>query len=233
MEKNTLAIVAIIIAIIAVAGIALKPLPDVNVSQVDMRKTIETVGSASVLSDPDKVEVYLSIQTEASTAEAAQQDNTEKANAVISALSSFEVETSSYTISPVYNYERNVVSGYRAIHALKVTSANTAKAGEIVDTAVKSGANRIDRISFSLSDEKEKQIVNQAIGEAVKNAKSKADIVASSAGVSIIGVSRISESSSYTPVTRYAEASFDSVSSQITPGDVETTAYVSISYEIA
>src|SRR5919199_5319059 len=53
-------------------------------------------------------------------------------------------------------------------------------------------ANTVDRIDFALSDKKLEETKNNLIKQAMQDARAKADIVASAAGVKVVGIRSIS-----------------------------------------
>ena len=67
--------------------------------------------------------------------------------------------------------------------------------GTIIDIAFEAGANTLNDIVFSASDTEEASA--QALTAAVKDARSKAEIMAAAAGLKITGIESITESYSY------------------------------------
>jgi len=64
-------------------------------------------------------------------------------------------------------------------------------AGDILDTAVGAGANRVDNVSFSLSPEKQQSLQDDLLGKAVLNAKSRAEKALAPLSQKIIGVKMV------------------------------------------
>ena len=56
------------------------------------------------------------------------------------------------------NYQQ-ILIGYRVSNILSIQTDNIDSAGNIIDAAVSSGANRVDTVSFQLSDENYKKLV--------------------------------------------------------------------------
>ena len=114
------------------------------------------------------------------------------------------------------------------------------KVGKIVDIAVTNGANQINNINFGLSEEKEQEYKKQALAEATKNAKSKAETIAQSLDVKLGKIKSVSESSfRYMPypVAMEAKAGGDfaideAEAAVVMAKDVTVTATISLVYNI-
>ena len=65
-------------------------------------------------------------------------------------------------------------------------------AGKFIDSAVEEGANRVDNINFTLSDNR--GFCKPLLQEATENAKSEAEIVAQSLGAKIAGIKDVASS---------------------------------------
>lgn len=213
-------------------------------------KTISVSGTGKVTSAPDKVIISIAVETEDTDAYNAQQQNAVKMNAVISSLKAMgltddEIETSGYRIYSYTSGEDSIFGSrktvYRVTNTIKVESSKVDKAGEIIDNAVAAGANSINYISFTLSDEKSNQLRSQALDAAIAQASSDAKTVASALGVTISGVKSVNVGASYVPMSydNYGGYAMEdakmasAVPTTVTPGDVDVSASVSIVYLIA
>jgi len=251
MEKkdkmNMLVSLGLVIALIVLATNTRAP--DVNIGNIqDLKETISVSGSGKVSVEPDKAEVYIRIITEATDAKSAQEDNAELANEVRTALMNKgvmkkDMETSSYSLYPKTSYNRetgeSTIYGYTVNHVLKVETKNTEDTGDLVDAAVKAGANGLDRVSFLLSDELRDSAYRDALKEASTNANGKANSITSALGVDLGEITSISESGAiYTPYM-YAGAakSYDMAEAEVAPTvisaqDIDVNANVGVVYAI-
>ncbi len=160
------------------------------------QKGISVTGSASSLVTPDTASIDLGVLTQAATAREASEKNTASMNAVISALKSLglqdkDIRTSLLSIQPVYSSKDGgmpVIMNYSASNNVRITTKMLDKLGDIVDRSVAAGANQVSGISFEVSEEKQMQIRDELIANAVKDAKEKADKLAENLQVRIIGV---------------------------------------------
>lgn len=207
-------------------------------------KTITTTGEASIKVAPNKADVSFGIGTEADTASSSQNQNREVSNRIMQAISDFgivpeDVKTTQLTVEPVRDY--NPVTGkfedkgFRTTHTITVTARESQldRIGELVDSVVGAGANRVESLVFSLDESTEKEMKKQLLDDAASEAKNKADAIASGLGSRIVGVRSASESS-FSIVPFLAEAKVGSTgSTQIATGQVDISASVSVSFEIA
>jgi hypothetical protein len=162
---------------------------------------LSLTGTASTIVKPDKVTVSLGVETTNKTADAALAANSKIMNKVIDALKATgvkdnETSTSSFSISPNYNYSQQSstasrITGFTVSNAIQIESTNINNTSKWIDAAIAAGANTVDRIDFALSDKKLEETKNSLIKQAMQDARAKADIVASAAGVRVAGIRSI------------------------------------------
>ena len=164
--------------------------------------TLSLTGTATTMVKPDKVTVSLGVQTTTNTADTALAANSKIMNKVIDALKATgikdnETSTSSFSISPNYNYSQpssataSRITGFTVSNTIQIQSTNINNTSKWIDTAISAGANTVDRIDFALSDKKLEETKNTLIKQAMQDARAKADIVASAAGMKIAGIRSI------------------------------------------
>lgn len=176
-------------------------------------RTVSSTGTATADVSPDLVTVQFGVDTESKTAQDSINSNSQMMNAVVSALENMgiskdEISTADFSIYPVYNdsvpdqttgIHQSVLTGYHTSNTLYVKTTKLSMAGNITDTAVSAGANRVDNISFSLSPEKQQSMQDDLLNKAVLNAKSRAEKAIDPLGQKIIGVKSVSLSEFNTP----------------------------------
>jgi hypothetical protein len=144
--------------------------------------------------------VDLGVSTQAATAQDATQQNAAQAGAVVTALqtllgSSASIRTISYSVSPVYNNppsgQSATIVGYTVTNIVEATLTDLTLVGKVIDTAIQSGANRVQGISFGLQDRTAP--VAQALKLAASRARSQADAIASGLNVHTGSVLHASE----------------------------------------
>jgi len=248
MERNNNTLMIVFIAGIVLISVILVlnqgETKIVNVGQ-DQQNTISVSGNAKLEVEPDQVEVYVNIETSALSAEEAKNENSRISDNVMEALKKEgvkddEIETTSFRISPRYTYDRNkgesILQGYTASNVLKITTKEIDDAGNIIDTAVESGANNIQSVNFGLSKERQKEVSGEALVRAAEVARDKAESLANSLGVNLGKIVAIQESNfDFVPFVA-VRADFAVAESQadteIVPGKVDVSARVTVAYEI-
>lgn len=156
-------------------------------------------GDSTIQAQPDTAIITIAIITQAKSALDAQQQNANKADAVVRALkalvgSGAEVKTSGYNLQPQYVYNQNqppTITGYQASNSVMVTLSDLTKVGAVIDTAAQAGANNVQSIAFTLrNDLKAKQ---QALVEATHAAMSKAQAMAQALGGRVTRIIEVQE----------------------------------------
>ncbi|NMA44814.1 MAG: SIMPL domain-containing protein [Candidatus Diapherotrites archaeon] len=255
-EKNNTIVLAIgIVALLLVgffaATLMVPKLPDeikvTTGSPEELQRTLSANGTVEKLVSPDQAEIYLSVETLANTASVSQENNAKLAEQVRTALKNAgvkdsEIETTYYTVNEEFEWEENwtkkVSKGFRTTNSIKITIKNLTKTGSIVDAAVSAGANRVSNIQFTLSKEAQERAKQEALTDAAKMAKTKAQSIASGLGVTLGKVNSITENAYYyTPNYRNYDMAMNAITESkaetpITPGDVSVSATVSVIYEI-
>ena len=175
-------------------------------------RTISLVGSGSIKTTPDMVEISTGVTSEAPSARAALDNNTESMTKVVETLKgegieAKDIQTADFSVGPVYRREENgkepVIVGYRVTNQVRITLHDTAKLGAILDKVVSLGANQIGSIEFGVAEPE--ALKDEARKLALKNATHNAKLYAEAAGVGLGPILSISEEeSSYQP--RFAPA---------------------------
>jgi len=215
----------------------------INVGEKE-ENTINVQGNAELTVDPDEAEVWVGVSFVNDTAEEAQNKVNKVINDVIDGLrykgfTEDNMETTQLSLYEEYSWDDGTRKsiGWRATQTLKVKTSDMNKVGTIVDVAVNNGANQIENINFGLSEEKEQEYKKQALTEAAKNAKEKAETIADSLGVRLGKIKTVSESNYYYAPYRYAmaEAAGDAAikeATEVMPSDVTVTANIAIVYNV-
>jgi len=200
--------------------------------------TLSVSGTGTVKVAPDVADVQLGVQVTRETAKAARDDAAVAMNAVIDALHSLgiadaDIQTSYINVGPVYDYNSGQkITGYQVSNTVNVHVRDLSKLADVIDTTVAAGANTVNSVTFDVSNRSD--LEQQARTAAVKDARAHADTLAAAAGVTISGVSSISETQMATPFP-YAMAAgvaADSKSTPVMPGTSSVSLTVSVVYTI-
>jgi uncharacterized protein YggE len=158
-----------------------------------LRTRLMVTGEADSKASPDTAVVVLSVVTQSTRALDAQQQNARKSDAVIQAVKQAaganpDVKTSDYNLEPQRDWSNGLerIKGYEARNSVTVTTSALDNVGAILDAATQAGANSVDTVRFILREGKEAR--GAALGEASKQAMSKAEAMAQAMGGRIVRV---------------------------------------------
>jgi uncharacterized protein len=204
--------------------------------------TITVTGEATVKVSPDQAQIDIGVVTQAQTAQAAGAQNAQKLDATIAALrnalgAGADIKTINYSLSPNYRYPREggqpTIEGYNASNTVQVKTNNMTDVGKIIDTAMRSGANNIQSLQFSLKDDQ--AVRAQALREAALKARAKADALASALNLRVVRTLRVDESGQVRPMPMYARAEMAQAAqapTPVEPGSIEVQAMITLTVEV-
>lgn len=206
--------------------------------------TLTVRGEARLGARPDLATVRLGVWARGATAREAQESVARAARQVVEALMALEMapaelQTQGLSLQPVWRHNERTreteLTGYEALYSLKVDVADLARVGEVVDAAVRSGANRIDSISFTVRDAAtlKEQALQQAVADGVRQARA----LAAAAGIRLGPLRRIGDVQFggppvVRPVAPLRAAAEVAVVTPVEPGVLEFSASVELVYEI-
>lgn len=205
---------------------------------------IVTSGDAEVKRAADRAWVAINAESRSRDPKEAQRLNTEAMNAVLQklkgmALGEDAIRTTAFELHPEFDYAngRQTLRGYIARNSIEVRVDDIARVGEVLTSAVGSGATSVGGLRFDL---KEREAVErEALRMAVANARARAEAAASGAGVRIERIIRIEDHRADAPppmpmaAQRMAVAEQMSVANvPITPGNLTIRASVSLTVAV-
>jgi len=237
----TLVVILIVVGVSAPTAFA-QPAGQQNVED-GTRRVISVSGSGFASVPPDTAVITIGVRTEAEEASAALDQNSQQMTELINALrqagiAQDNIQTQYVSLSPRYSNQptengQPQVTGYIATNTVQVTILDIDQVGQILDTAVQSGGNLIESIRFEISDPQQAQ--QQARTQAFEDAREKADQLAQLAGVQLVQVISIVETSSLPPrpfaAGGAAEAAAD-MAVPIEPGTQNVQIDLQVSWEI-
>jgi len=207
------------------------------------RRVLVVSGEGEVRARPDQAQLSAGVVTEAKMAADALAQNNALMTKVLAALGAQgvkdkDVQTSGFSVSPQYPPYRpdapedRRITGYQVSNQVTVTVADLAKLGPTLDALVKSGANQLHGVSFSIA--KPEPLLDRARREAVKNAQAKARGLAEAAGVALGPILIIQEGGTAPPVPEMFKmrAAMAAESVPVAAGEQSVSASVSITYTI-
>ncbi len=226
-----------IVAIILALGLVAVAITPSTQGQYDH---LQVTGTSTLKESPDQATIFLNIETRKDTALLSQEEASRILDQVIKTLEREgipldKIQTEMFSMYPEYHYPRDgepVLLGYRTVYGLKVVTTDLEKIGNVIDSSIRAGANRVRNIEFGLSDSKMEEAKIEVIKDAVNNAYIKANSMAEVGNFKLGKISHISESSyNIIPYSRGLETIMED-SAIIPPADVEIKASVSVTYKI-
>jgi hypothetical protein len=205
--------------------------------------TVTVTGMGQVSVAPDVADVMIGVTVQKPTVSAAQSAAASSMTSVLAAIkkdgvADKDIVTTDISLSPVYDYSSNgsapKLVAQQFSNTVKVTVRDLKSLSAVVDDAVAAGATTINSVGFRLDNPASVQA--QARVLAMKDARSKADVLTGAAGTSVKGVATITETTTQPSPIYYSAAALDSKSAgaatPIQTGSTDIIVQVTVSYLI-
>src|SRR3954452_16283251 len=161
--------------------------------------TIVVSGTGRVAVDPDVADLRLGVAISRPTVAAARTAAAEAMTAILTAVTDAgvarrDVRTSVLSVQPRYDYRDGkapTLTGYDLATVVEITVRDLATLGSVVDGALAAGATSLDGLTFRVDDPREAE--HAARTAAIVEPGAGADVLAAASGVTIAGVSDITE----------------------------------------
>ncbi len=196
-----------------------------------------TSGDATVSKKPDIAFLYVGVESQQSTASGAQSDLASKAGKLIArakalGIAEKDINTSGFWVGPVYSPGGQTITGYRASEQLQLKWHTVDQVGSALDALVREGGATNVSVSFGLADPKAAKAEARTL--AIGDAHSRAQAMASAAGVRLGQVVRISDVtfSGYPSASFSPKAGAAADTTQIPVGELNLTVTVEVAYAI-
>jgi len=212
----------------------------VSSAAAENERTLTVRADAVIEAAPDTAVVTLAVETMGKSAKSSAAENAKVSDEVFKAVKrglgpGDRVETSSFSVFPVYDYEkggRQILRGFRAVHQVRATVSRPSSAGEIIDEAMAAGANRVVEAVFAIKDISAE--CDGLIRTAAARAKAQAVSAAAAFGAGLDGVRSIVPSCAREgearPHSFRAEAMVTQAATPIEPGTIRLRADVEAVY---
>lgn len=209
-------------------------------SASENERTLTVRASAVEDAAPGIAIITVAVETMALSAKESAAENAAASENVIKAVrkalgSGDRVDTSSFSVFPVYDYDksrREVLRGFKTVNQIKVTTGKASSTGEILDAAIGAGANRVVEVRFDIKDTT--AACEGLIRTAAERAASQAKAASNAFGAELDGVKSIVPSCGKEtdgPVRLYAaDAMMKAPGTPIEPGMVRLRADVEAVY---
>ena len=219
---------------------------DLQVS-LNQQTGIWVSGTGKVSAVPDVAALRVGIEAQAASVAEAQSQAAGAMEAVKAALTGNgvaekDIQTTYFNIYKVSRWDekdgREVVIGYRVTNMVVAKIRDLDRVGDIIDAAAAAGGDltRIDSIGFSVEDPT--PYYEQAREKAMADAAAKAGQLAGLAGVTLGKPTYISEGAVYSPPIYRQDVYYEqaagapSVTTPISPGELEISLSVQVAYAI-
>jgi uncharacterized protein len=202
----------------------------------DPVRSITVNGSASVIAVPDRATFSFGVDARGETASKALAAAAAAAKKVTDAVKDAgvdgkDIQTQNISLSTLTSSDGRHIEGYAANASITVRARDLDRAGGLVDAAVAAGANSVYGPSLDRSDAEE--LADEALADAVDDARQKAEALAKAVDGSLGQVISISETGASEPPMPYAarEATL-AADVAIEPGTQEIQASVTVVFEL-
>jgi len=242
-KKAALFTVAVAFAAMMTSGAFAEDLEEV----ASKEKTISVSGIAETTVEPDEADISLGVKVLKATAGESMKECVSLSGAICEALGDVPFDIS-YSLSPNYEYTVDLpqVNGYYSISTITLDDVPSEDVGQILMSAVRSGATQINSVQYNVSNYNE--IYEQTMEDAIAKATAKARRLANAAGVRLGSVVSMTEASYYADSSYYATDSVYDVTAfadaealnelteddflPIRPSAVSVKAQINMTYEL-
>jgi uncharacterized protein YggE len=235
---------ATLLALGALAATAATPVSAQTAPSVPAETLLSLTATGESTRVPDIVIISAGVVTQAAEARAALTANNSQMTRVVAALKKAgiaerDIQTSNINLNPQYSYEERKppqLIGYQAANTVTVKLRKLASAGDVIDALVTEGANQVNGPTFGL--DKPEDATNEARLDAIKKARSRADLYAGAAGLRVKRIVSISEGGGYQPpypmpkMMVRAEAADAAAAPPVEAGEVGTNVTVTVVFEL-
>jgi uncharacterized protein len=238
-------------ATLAVAGAAMPAFSNVAMAQDDATPiagamgiaTVSVSGHGQVNVAPDTASVTIGVDIIKPTLTEAQTEAATQASAVIEALkgagiAAEDIQTSFFSVNLLRDYSENadptLITGFEVINQLQVTVRDTDSLGDLLDASVNAGANSIYGVTFYVDDQT--AAASEARVMAVEDARTKAEELATAAGMSLGPVVAIAEGTVPIVSPMFARGgggmAMDAAATPVEAGSTTVAIDVQVTYEL-
>jgi uncharacterized protein len=211
-----------------------------SAAQKSSASTLRVHGSATISTEPTQAQFDIGVITTGATAKAATDQNTSQSEALIrelrAAFPGASIKGVNFSVNPVYEYPHSgapTISGYTANNTVRFLLNDLSKLSAVIDIAVRSGANSINRLSFAIQNENAARA--QTLAAAAHQAQGSAEALAGSLNLKLIKLLIFDEGQPVI-VSPSREFSFEKLQSTnlppISPGMIDVRADVDLTYEV-
>lgn len=205
--------------------------------------TITVTGSAETKANPDRAVVEVSVEATGSSATAVRDELATESDQLeealrASGLTDDQITTGQFSIRERRERpredERPTQPVYYGTHSFTIDVDSVDETGSVIDTAIDGGADSVDRIEYTLAESTRADLRQQALEQAVTDARTEADVLATQVDSGIVDVQQITtDTGDVSPYFGDTAVAMESAgATELHPSDVTVSAQVKVTYEI-
>lgn len=201
----------------------------------DKNGGITVTGNGEIRTTPDRASLTFGLQTHGATAAEVQAAHAAQVKRLIAALKAAgvaakDLKTEQFDVSPRYDPDKvDAQRGYSANSSVSVSNQPLDRASRLGEVGIAAGADSVSGPSLSVADPDSGY--DRALERAVADAREKAKVLATAAGVSLGEVTAIVEGSSPEPYYAAEMRTLDA-KMPIEPGSEQVTATVTVTFAL-
>ncbi len=205
--------------------------------------TVTAGGTGQAAATPDQVSMSFGVRVQAQDAQEALDQAGERSKAVVAALKEAgaddeDIQTQWTNLMPRYGRDSSDITGYEASVMVSVSRQGVDDVGALIESAMDAGANEMNGPAFTLSDDS--MVADEAIADAVADARRRAEAMAQAAGRSLGEVRLVAETGIEQPEMyrsrhpyNYSFADGGALEAMpIEPGRLDVTARVTVVFDL-
>jgi uncharacterized protein YggE len=203
---------------------------------------IIVAGDGSVSVAPDHARIRSGVTSRAKTAKEAADANAKAMAAIMAALTgagieSKDIQTSRFSVQPVYVYAPNTepkLTSFSASNQVSVTIRPIDKVSDVLDKLIAAGATDAGSVEFLHSDTT--KTLDRAREAAMADARRKAEVYARAGGLNLGGVAWVTEDASFAPMPKVAmprAALAPGGPPPISAGEDTLSVHITVGYDVA
>jgi hypothetical protein len=220
------------------------PMSDQTMTQVDSPLVTFSI-TEEIRTVPDRASIGAGVTTTAPTAVEAMRQNAAAMDRLVRALRARDIpardiQTSGISLSPQYDYRPQEqgqpprLIGYQVSNQVRVTTANIAGLGPLLDTLVEAGGTNLDGPTFFLEDPD--AALETARDTALRRATERAARYARAAGYRSARLVQLSEGNAFVapppmPMMRMRAEAADAAT-PVAPGEVSNSVTLNVQYRL-
>ncbi|MFW5917125.1 MAG: SIMPL domain-containing protein [Halorubrum sp.] len=211
--------------------------------ETELDRSIEVNADGEATDEPDRATVRVAVTATGSNPETVRDELATGDDELRAALTDWgldedDIRTDRYDVRETRETREDPERDeYEGVHQYEIAIHDVDAVGEVIDVSVDAGADEVQQIQFGLSEERESEVRETAIENAMENADADAAVLAESSNLTVTGVYTVSTGN--TGISPYrvsdaemmAEDSADGASTGVETGDVSVRVSVNVVYE--